>query len=102
MIFQPYVKNLRNVKGYAKKSEAAANVPKKGECIVKIKEYDFASVFIERGTLKTLLQEEAASLTGNSREYSLALGFDISPQLNQNSKNVEPHILLIIIRKNLK
>jgi len=71
VIFRPYVNNLRNIKGYAKKSEAATYVPGTGELIVKIMEDEFASVFIERNTLRRMLLEEADCQAGDTRAYLL-------------------------------
>jgi hypothetical protein len=71
MVFQPYVDNLRNVKGYAKKNQVPIYVPRAAERIVKIMEDEFACVFIERNTLRGMLLEEAADLIGHTREYLL-------------------------------
>lgn len=71
MVFQPYVDNLRNVKGYAKKNQVPIYVPRAAERIVKIMEDEFACVFIEKSTLRRMLLEEAAYLIGHTREYLL-------------------------------
>ena len=73
MVFRPYVNDPRNIKGFAKKTVAAIYVPKATDVIVKIMEDQFASVFIERNTLRRILVEEAVRLIKEAREYLLSI-----------------------------